>query len=88
MKFTRIRSYKERTSSKKPWRSARDGEDTSYKLAIRHADIISDILAAVTQAAGRVTRLQQVEPSLEEVFVDTVRKESNPDAVISLNSHA
>lgn len=65
-----------------------EGKDTSYKLAIRHTDVISGILLAIAQAEGQVTRLQQVEPSLEDVFVEVVRKESNREASVPLSTHA
>lgn len=65
-----------------------DGADTSYKLAIRQEEVINEILLAVAQAEGRVTRLQQVEPSLEEVFVEVMRKESDREASLPLSTHA
>lgn len=57
--------------------AATDGDNTTYKLTLLHTDTMSDILDVVTQAQGRVIGLQQVEPSLEEVFVNAVRKGSD-----------
>lgn len=68
--------------------AATDGESTSYRLAVRHADVIGDLLQAVAQADGRVIGLQQVEPSLEEVFVHAVRKESNHETPVALTAGA